>query len=611
MNKLPRPASISLATPTGAAGMPVYPPSSNVWPWWPRRKPVRSLPAGTVIPPRALLIWRERPDLRAAFDLTRVGGREHLVWWYLRHGFAEFGLHLKAEDGGLLALNEPVPGLPVHDALPITWLMRGLADQAGIDGAALRTSAGQRRLLAWYFTRGLTRGNLTDFLSVEQARTLLADDPQQPGAALISRLVWDADPALADRFGDAEEPAFAAYLREQGARIWPILRHELIGLAPPASRQPASDKPFGVNLFGHARGRSGISEDLRMAALVLEEAAIPFIVRDVPTGLPEEEALPGTVGDGLPYTINLFAMAPPTTLAAITALGGADAIGDYCNIGFWPWELPELPAIWRHAYDQVDEVWASSRFTHAAFCRSSPVPVRHVPFAVTAEESAGHGRGHFGLPAGVFLFGFAFDGLSGFARKAPLGAIRAFRQAFAADDRSVGLVIKGLRVTDDPAWQQVLEAIGEDPRIHLVTRSLERRSLLDLWRALDCFVSLHRSEGFGRNIAECMLLGRPVLATAHSGNMDFTQADTAALVPCTLRPVEAGEYPFGTGQMWAEPDIVAAAALMQRMVRDADWRDGIAAAGRAAVMDQHLPAALTRPWREALTAALSSRHCPR
>lgn len=586
--------------------MNVYPAGGGVWPWQRRQVQRRQLPSRMTIPPLALQIWRERPDLQAAFDLQTQIGREHLVWWYLRHGFPEFGLRLGAGDADLQMLNRPVPSLPQLGFVPVTWLMRGLVDRAGLDRAALEDAAGQQQLLAWYFARGLQDGSLGDFLTPEQAQAALADDPHYPGTPRLLTSLWQSEPALAQRFSGPADPAFVAWVRGEGARDFPILSHSLIALAAPPVRRSPVDKPFGVNLFGHARSRSGISEDLRMAVLVLEQAGIPYVIRDVPGGpnLPdEEEEGAASHTDGLPYAVNLFTFTASTTIGAVQALGGAAAIADHHNIGFWPWELPELPTVWQAAYRLVDQVWASSRYTQDAFCRSSPVPVRQMPFAVVAQDSAGWTRRDFGLPDDVFLFGFAFDGLSGFARKAPLATVEAFRRAFPAGDTSVGLVVKGLRVTDDPAWTEVLEAIHGDPRIHLVTQSLDRGSLLDLWRALDCFVSLHRAEGFGRNIAECMLLGKPVVATAHSGNMDFTRPGAAALVPCILRAVAPGEYPFGAGQHWAEPDIAEAVALMRRMVADREWREGLAAAGQRIVATDYAPAAVAQAWRPALSAA--------
>jgi glycosyltransferase involved in cell wall biosynthesis len=186
-------------------------------------------------------------------------------------------------------------------------------------------------------------------------------------------------------------------------------------------------------------------------------------------------------------------------------------------------------------------------FTYSSFCRSSPKPVRQTPFAVNADDSDNRGRNDFGLPKDQFLFGFAFDGLSSFYRKAPDLAIRAFQIAFEPDDRSVGLVIKKDRASEDPAWNKLINLCKDDQRTRFLTQSLTRGILLDLWRSTDCFVSLHRSEGFGRNIAEMMLLKRPVIATAHSCNMDYTNYDTVALVRCDLVPVQEGEYPSARG----------------------------------------------------------------
>ena len=570
------------------------------WPWLRRR----ALPSGIRIPSRALLIWRERPDLQAAFDLATATGREQLVWWYVYHGFREFRLRFdEADDAGLLTLNGRMPGVAQHDALPITRLMWGMARQAGLSRAALRTPSGQRDMLDWFFAHGLMAANLGSFLPNADARILLSPTPDSPETPYLFSCLWRSSPDLARQFAGPTDPAFATWCKSEGAQTFPILRHPLIALAPPLIRRPAHEKPFGVNLFGHARSRSGVSEDVRMAAQVLKEAGIRYTIHDVPAGpsLPDEEAVASDVSEGLPYAINLFAMTAPSTLAAVQALGGPAAIAHHHNIGFWPWELPELPELWHQAYTLMDEIWASSRFTYDAFCRSAPIPVRHMPFAVAAEESSGQCRRDFNLPDDPFLFGFAYDGLSGFARKAPLLTIAAFRQAFAPDDRSVGLVIKGLRAENDPSWQQVLAAIEGDPRIHLVTRSLDRGSLLDLWRSIDCFVSLHRSEGFGRNIAECMTLGKPVVVTGHSGNMDFTVPGAAALVPFVLRDVEEGEYPFGTGQQWAEPDVAEAARLMQRIVKDLTWRSGLALSGQQAIAQGYAPSAISRAWNPALS----------
>lgn len=563
---------------------------------------LRRLPPQTTIPPRALSAWNERPDLQETFDLRQEGGRENLAWWYLQHGFSELGLSLKDCDNAFLQdVTQTLPQTGQLSFLPISWLMAGIATPPLLKGSRRknlgRSAEKQEALLSWFFAVGLMRANLSGFLTDEQAQILLTDHPQHPGVPRILACIWSTQPDLHDRFASLGDPGFREWCQKDGARQFPILSHPLIGFASPPTRRSHHLKPFGVNLFGHAHGRSGVSEDVRMAARVLAEAAIPFTIHNVPPGpgMPDEHHVEIETNNGDFYAINMFTMTAQATAIAVTKLNPA-LLHDCYNIGFWPWELPEVPEFWKHTYRFVDEIWASSRFTYDAFCRSCPKPVRHVPFAVAADESDNLDRADFGLPEHTFLFGFAFDGLSSFSRKAPLATIQAFQRAFPEEDRSVGLVIKGLRVADSPQWQSVAAAAGGDDRIHLITQSLPRGGLLDLWRALDCFVSLHRSEGFGRNIAETMLLGKPAIVTAHSGNMDFTRHDTAALVPCTLRAVQAGEYPFAAGQLWAEPDIAAAAAQMKTIAADKEWREKIGQSGSNAIVASYATDVIGRLW---------------
>lgn len=287
---------------------------------------------------------------------------------------------------------------------------------------------------------------------------------------------------------------------------------------------------------------------------------------------------------------------------------GSGIIDRRRTIGFWPWELPEWPDFLRHAYNGMDEIWASSRYTWNAFARSSPVPVQHMPMVVTFDETDGLTRAGFGLPDDRFLFAFAYDGLSHSARKNPEACLVAFDRAFPLGSEPVGLVIKGLRTKGSVAWDRLEARAQTDDRIFLVTDSLPRAQLLDLYRAIDCFVSLHRAEGFGRNIAECMGLGKPVIVTAHSGNMDFTVHDTAALVPVKLRPLASGDYPYGDGQFWAEPDVDAAAAYLRRMATDAVWRNDLAKCGADKIRRDYCAEAVGRVWAKALTNLAAVRH---
>jgi glycosyltransferase involved in cell wall biosynthesis len=101
-------------------------------------------------------------------------------------------------------------------------------------------------------------------------------------------------------------------------------------------------------------------------------------------------------------------------------------------------------------------------------------------------------------------------------------------------------------------------------------------------RAADCYVSLHRAEGFGLTIAEAMALGKPVIATNYSGNTDFMTASNSYPVDHRIVPVGRDYGPYLRGMTWADPDLDQAMALMREVVDD---RAGAAERGRRAAAD--------------------------
>jgi glycosyltransferase involved in cell wall biosynthesis len=154
-------------------------------------------------------------------------------------------------------------------------------------------------------------------------------------------------------------------------------------------------------------------------------------------------------------------------------------------------------------------------------------------------------------------------------RKNPQACIEAFLLAFAKaeySDASVGLVVK-VHAPKQPneSWEKLKAFAASDSRIHIIEQTLDRPDLLALYQACDCFVSLHRAEGFGRGLAEALKLGLRVICTGYSGNLDFCHAPAAELVDYCLVKVRRAQYPHAKGQYWAEPSIKHAAELMQKV----------------------------------------------
>lgn len=180
-----------------------------------------------------------------------------------------------------------------------------------------------------------------------------------------------------------------------------------------------------------------------------------------------------------------------------------------------------------------------------------------MPLAVEVGGISDLGRKDFNLPEDACLFCFSFDLNSSIHRKNPRACLKAFQKAFPVDEvteRPVGLVIKCHKPKRaNEQWDRLKEAAERDHRIFIVEETLSRPDLLALYKSCDCYLSLHRAEGFGRGMAEALLPGLEVIATGYSGNVDHCRGNPAAhLVDYKLVPVKKDEYPYGEGQCWAE-----------------------------------------------------------
>jgi hypothetical protein len=75
-----------------------------------------------------------------------------------------------------------------------------------------------------------------------------------------------------------------------------------------------------------------------------------------------------------------------------------------------------------------------------------------------------------------------------------------------------------------------------------------------------------------------------VIATGWSGNMQFMDSESAALVGYRLVPVRDGRHVYDVpGAMWADPDVNEAVAQLRRLADDAAQRAALGARGRSAV----------------------------
>src|SRR3954447_12091738 len=363
-------------------------------------------------------------------------------------------------------------------------------------------------------------------------------------------------------------------------------RHRVDGMSDHAGKDTTERAvPIGVNLVGYVSAPVGLGQVARRIRTGLERAGVAVALVDLPHRAAPDVPPPG--GDA-PHQVSIVCV-NPEGMAGARALAPRAFAADRV-VGVWWWEVMAFPGRWLRAFDDVHEVWVGSRFVADALAAVSPVPVVRMPLALELEPPpAAAPAGGLDLPD-AFAFGFAFDYGSVLERKNPLGLVAAFRRAFAADDDGVALVLKTLGADRHPdEHARVLAAAGVDARVRVVDRVLEAPEMDALLGALDCYVSLHRSEGFGLTIAEAMALGTPVVATNYSGPRDFLTPFNAFPVDGRVVPIGPGHDPYPAEGEWAEPDLEHAAAQLRAVRERPEESAARAARARADVARLYAP----------------------
>ncbi|WP_165371700.1 glycosyltransferase [Pseudolysobacter antarcticus] len=476
--------------------------------------------------------WKMRVDVQHAFDLNEAEGRDGFMRWFVSTAGPEMGIPQRHLDPVHRALTEhqeddapdPKPSISLPEPEPMPVPVRGT------------------------------------------------------GSVLLDLINWSCRFRLALRL--------YAMIPER-ARHW--VRHwleRIAGSTTTVAPTLSSQIQSGINLVGYAHGEFGVAEILRRYAHALHDGGVPFVVRNFDIGVPSRESdrsMQRFLSEECRYEVNLFCINADQMPVAREQMGDAVFAGRY-NIGCWFWELEKFPEEWHGAIDLVDEIWVTSPFVRDAIAACTPKPVHIVPVALEVNLSRSYSRGEFGLAEGAFVCLFSFDFNSYTTRKNAEGAIAAFRRAFADGRRDVRLLIKtinGERHAD--ALRELTDAAAGDDRIEVRDGFLDRIEMWGLQACCDCYISLHRSEGLGLGMAECMLFGKPVVATAYSGNLAFMDADNSCLVGYSLVPVEEGDYPAWQGQHWAEPDIDQAAGYLKRLADDPAYARQIGEKAKASV----------------------------
>jgi glycosyltransferase involved in cell wall biosynthesis len=363
---------------------------------------------------------------------------------------------------------------------------------------------------------------------------------------------------------------------------------------------------LGMNIIGYARSEHGLGESPRRSAQIAEAAGIDYHIFDFNRGNRSrtrdtryEHRI--VEAEDCNHPVNLLHINADQMQLVHSALGETLLHQGY-NIGYWAWELPDFPDRYMSNFYGLDEVWVPSSFIQQAVSLKSPVPVIRMPHCVAFEPREELTREALGINPEAFIFLCMFDFDSIYERKNPEAAIEAFKRLQQnSSGPKVQLLIKTQNSEHTPdKKRRLLQRIGKDRDIILVDETYSRDKVYALEMLCDCLVSLHRSEGFGLILAECMYLGKPVVATNWSGNTDFMTQQNSCPVNYDLVTLRQDYGPYTKGNIWAEPDIEHAAWHMQRLVQDQNLRQALAEQARETILRYFSPQAVAMMYRKRL-----------
>jgi glycosyltransferase involved in cell wall biosynthesis len=335
---------------------------------------------------------------------------------------------------------------------------------------------------------------------------------------------------------------------------------------------PKSDSDFLISksniveVIGFFESYSGIGESARLCALSLKDSGYKVKCTSVESVFRKKSAFKwsheGFYTGAEKPALRIFHLNPPMLPPAIFSIGFKAYKQSY-NIGYWAWELEDIPAEWRAALKYVNAVMTPSTFTTKAVQKHTDdlvVTVLH-PVDYNLHGANDAIRLKLNIPASTFLISNIFSFGSALERKNPESLIVNFKQAFDQNE-DVMLVLKSNSGSAEEK-EHILALIGNDDRIKLIDESWDRADILGLTKASDLYASFHRSEGFGLTLAESLLLGTPVITTNWSGSMDFCNDKNAYLVETELVPVITSNREFKdcSGLSWAE--VKPASAVLQ------------------------------------------------
>jgi hypothetical protein len=330
---------------------------------------------------------------------------------------------------------------------------------------------------------------------------------------------------------------------------------------------------LSIAYHGHPFDASGYGQAARAYIHALHSAGVALSVIDLSTHARQ-------VGDHLVETL----IAEPNgadfhIFHGVPHVWAQEAFRVPNAIAMTVWETDTMPLQWANTLNHTLEVWLPCEFNIEAFQRHLRRPLAKIPHPIMPRN--GHGNGHTPafreLSPDAFVFYSIFEWQD---RKSPHEQLLAYLRAFSAQDNTA-FVIKTNPGAEGAAVLALKEARRQtrsNAKVILCAEAWTEEQIAGLHRRGNCYVSLHRGEGWGYPLFEAACAGTPVVATSYSGPLEYLDAEHHQLVRCSLTSVRQTYTYYHPRMKWAQPDIDDAVARMRWVYEHRDEARAAAAA---------------------------------
>ncbi len=534
-----------------------------------------------------IMWWRlaGRPDLLANTNLNDRDSYLNTLFWWAHQDCP----HLYFEDclvpdrfADMLRGVHPSRRL---DAYPLSYFTERFFNQTpALHFLNPGTDEGRKNLALTMLIKAVNRPDLLRYIPHQILEKLL-DDTQEGGSDL-SKFI--SAMCAVETMKDKIDPPYDRITKAQFAHVLRQKEFDLTSLKfltrsqeghrfeAAAMPRPETGTEVDVQLIGPLAKASGLGQATRLSASILRETdlSVRGVDFDLDNPAPEGFSSDTMIEEYGPSKINIIHLNAESIPLAFAYQ--PDVFSDRYNIGYFFWEL-DRPAYCHYlGMDMLDEIWVSTEYGVEIYTPdSNGKPVINVGMCyedipdISKKDARDFVNGKFLFNTQNYVCLVAFDSFSFVQRKNPVAVLQAFQKAFEGVPEA-RLIVKTQNrdsvfdTVQMRLWDQVDAITSKDSRIVVLNETLTYNDLLRLKAGCDCYISLHKSEGWGFGMIEAMNLGVPVVCTAYSGNMDFCSDKTAWLVESTPSRLQLGEYIFvRNGSMWVEPSVDHAAQQLR------------------------------------------------